>query len=364
MRRPRVKPEHATFRTADGRIRLGGSVHGIAAEVADTTGAIWTMLRAADGSRTPEEISDVVLAAHPDEQAIAVRAALDQFADAGYLDDAAAPPPPELTERDVERHGSARMFYRWIDLRPGGDGWGPQLRLKRARVVVVGVGGTGGSAALALAGSGVGRLHLVDGDTVELSNLNRQLVFREADIGRPKAEAAVGQLRERNRDIEITGETTRIGGVGDLRRLARVHDVLVLCADQPPEIRSWANRACLDAGTPWVDAGYHGPVPKATAYRPGLGACYECRQSSLRATLREIVPAAAETLERGAFNAVIAPTAGLSGHLAAHLALGIITGVPAIESGQRQAVGLLTDADDGTTHCARDPHCFACGEPS
>src|SRR5262245_59091387 len=116
MERPQVKPEHGTFRTADGRIRLGGGLYGVAAEVTDPTGAVWTMLTAADGTRTPGEIARVVVAAHPDVQAGDVHAALGQFADAGYLDDAAAPAPAGLTGRDVERHRSGRMFYRWIDM--------------------------------------------------------------------------------------------------------------------------------------------------------------------------------------------------------------------------------------------------------
>jgi hypothetical protein len=133
---PRIKPEHGAHRIADGRIRIGGVVYGIAAEVTDPRGAVWTMLSAADGSRTPAQIVDVVLSAHPAETAIGVRVALDKFADAGYLDDAAASDPPRLTAREVERYSRSRLFFRWIDLRPrasrpgrarraGGDGPGP-----------------------------------------------------------------------------------------------------------------------------------------------------------------------------------------------------------------------------------------------
>ena len=66
-------------------------------------------------------------------------------------------------------------------------------------------------------------------------------------------------------------------GEPDLRALADDCDLLVLAADQPGEIRAWANRACLAAGTPWIDAGYHGPTPHTAAFLPGRGACYECR---------------------------------------------------------------------------------------
>jgi molybdopterin/thiamine biosynthesis adenylyltransferase len=89
-------------------------------------------------------------------------------------------------------------FFRWIDLQPRDSAWEPQLRLKRSSVLLIGLGGTGGVAGLALAATGVGRLHCVDGDAVELSNLNRQVAYAEIDIGRSKVDACVERLRGQN----------------------------------------------------------------------------------------------------------------------------------------------------------------------
>lgn len=165
-----------------------------------------------------------------------MRAAIAQLVESGYVEDAAAPDPAELTERDKDRYDRARRYFRWLDLAPRASTWEPQVALRRARVTVVGVGGTGGVAALALAASGVGRLHCVDPDVVELSNLSRQVIYTEDDIGVPKVGAALARLRKLNTDIAVSGQRLRIDSVTDVLPLAGSCDVLLLSADQPPEV--------------------------------------------------------------------------------------------------------------------------------
>lgn len=242
--------------------------------------------------------------------------------------------------------------------------WEPQLRLHAARVTVVGIGGTGGNAALALASSGVGELHCVDRDVVELSNLNRQILFTEPDIGRPKAEVAVERLRLLNSDIKITGSTRTISGEADVRSLAGDCDVLLLCADRPGEIRSWTNRACLATGTPWVDAGYHGPVASAAAYLPHKGACYECMWMTEHERHVAMGVEAEYTVVRDGSNAVTAPTAGLSGNLAAHLGIALLTGILPVRSGLIQGINLVAPDHHFIIESPQRPDCPACGSGS
>ena len=89
----------------------------------------------------------------------------------------------------------------------GGAG---QQRLKAARVAVVGAGGVGSAAIPALAGAGVGQLTIIDGETVELSNLQRQLLYRTADIGRSKAQLAAEFVEERNPHVGVRAIAERI----------------------------------------------------------------------------------------------------------------------------------------------------------
>ncbi len=359
--RPRVKPEHGLYRDSQGRIRIGGAVHGIAAEVEDPTGAVWTMLSAADGTREVAAVVRHVLDAHPAERSERIAGALEQFADAGYLDNAAGEAPAGLSAREQQRYDRGRRFYRWIDLRRRENSWEPQAALKAARVVILGLGGTGGAAASALAASGVGRVHCVDGDVVELSNLNRQIQFTEDDLGRSKAEVTAERLRRLNSDITVTSAKATVTSEADLERLVHGCDVFVLCADQPGEIRAWTNEVCLAAGTAWVDAGYHGPTVHATAYLPGAGPCYECCWLHEHEQHHDVVPRRPYTTHRGSVNAVTAVSAGLSGQFAAHLTTALITGIPAVAAGQPIGVNLASHEPYEPPAFTRHPRCPVCG---
>jgi molybdopterin/thiamine biosynthesis adenylyltransferase len=363
--RPRIKPEHGLYRTPEGRVRVGGTVYGIAAEVDDPTGAVWTMLSAADGTRYLDEIVQSVQHAHPGEPPARVAAAVEQFAAAGYLDNAAAPTPAGLSTAEQQRYDRSRRFYRWIDPERRETSWDPQLRLKAARVVVLGAGGTGGTAALALAASGVGHLHIVDGDVgVELSNLNRQIQFDESDVGRPKAQVTAARLSRLNSTITVTSELATVTGEADLERLIDSCDVFVLCADEPGEIRAWTNRVCLRSGRRWVDAGYHGPAVHASAYVPGTGPCYECCWMQEHERRLAVVPQRVYSLQRKSTQAVTAVSAGLSGQFAAHLTIALITGVPAVAPGQSIGVNLAVPEPYEPPRFTRHPNCSACAAAS
>jgi molybdopterin/thiamine biosynthesis adenylyltransferase len=260
-----------------------------------------------------------------------------------------------------------------MDLTPRTGPWETQLRLREARVLLIGVGGTGGHAAQALVASGVGHVHCVDPDVVELSNLNRQPLYREPDIGHPKVAAAVATLRALNSDVTVTGERREVRGPEDLTDLmsaptstsAHAYDLLVLAADRPEALRRWANRACLTAGLPWVDAGYRGPLVTAGVYVPGQGACWECLRDGeiARRDLRLGPGQDPEVASpRMPWNPASAVTAGLSGALLAHAALALLTGVPAMEPGFRFGVNLMLPGDPVHQRTPRRPDCPACGE--
>lgn len=390
LRRPRIKPEHRPYRTIDGNVRIGSVIHGIGAEIEDPQGWVWTLVETMDGTREPSAVVGEVLRAHPELPDLTpedARQAMADLLDAGFVEDAAAPVP--VSERERLRYSRGVPLLRWMDLGPRTSPWDAQLRLRRARVLLVGVGGTGGYAAQSLVASGVGRLHCVDPDVVELSNLNRQPLFRESDLGRPKVTAALATLRALNSDVTVTGERREIRHPADLARLIRTgapeapsepkqagtpevpyssrssYDLLVLAADRPDDIRRWANRVCLAADLPWVDAGYRGPLVTAGVHVPGRGACWECLRAGevARRELR-LAPGQDDGVASPhlPWNPATAVTAGLSGGLLAHAALALLTGVPALDPGFRFGMNLMLPGDPVLQRFPRRPDCPACGD--
>jgi molybdopterin/thiamine biosynthesis adenylyltransferase len=129
----------------------------------------------------------------------------------------------------------------------GGPG---QQRLKAARVGLVGLGGVGAPAALYLAAAGVGTLRLIDDDAVALSNLQRQIVFAAADVGRPKVEAGAETLTALNPHVVIEPAAQRLDAANASRLIAGC-DVVIDGTDDFAT-RFTVNAACVAAGVPLV----------------------------------------------------------------------------------------------------------------
>ncbi len=131
-----------------------------------------------------------------------------------------------------------------------------QRRLGRARVLVVGVGGLGAPAALYLAAAGVGTLVLVDDDVVDLSNLQRQVLYRQADLGQPKVLAAASALGRRNPDVRLEPHRARLTPA-NARQLVAGCDVVVDATDNF-DARYLINDTCVALGVPHV----HGSIAR------------------------------------------------------------------------------------------------------
>jgi molybdopterin/thiamine biosynthesis adenylyltransferase/rhodanese-related sulfurtransferase len=149
-----------------------------------------------------------------------------------------------------------------------------QLKLKRARVLTIGTGGLGAPLGLYLAAAGVGHLGLVDFDVVDSSNLQRQVTFTTADVGKPKSEAAKARLSALNPAIEIVSYETRLTSDNALE-LFRDYDIIVDGTDNFPT-RFLVNDACILLGKPNVYGSIFRFEGQATVFGYPDGPCYRC----------------------------------------------------------------------------------------
>lgn len=224
-----------------------------------------------------------------------------------------------------------------------------QQRLLDAHALLIGAGGLGSPAALYLASAGVGTLTVCDGDAVDFTNLQRQIVHREAAVGRPKVESARETLHAINPRVTINAIAERVDGER-LQALVKAADV-VLDGSDNFATRHAVNRACVVARKPLVSgAGIRFDGQLAVFdLRSDDAPCYAC-----------LFPEDAENEEmRCAVMGVFAPLVGIVGAMQAAEALKLITGAGVTMSGRL----LLLDAlamDVRTVKLTRDPDCAVC----
>ncbi len=157
------------------------------------------------------------------------------------------------------------------------EGWN-QEKLLKATVMIVGVGATGCEVAKNLALMGVGKLILIDNDVVELSNLSRQMLFSDEDIGKPKAPTAAEKLKKMNPWINVEAYFEDVRNIVQ-ERFEDV-DVLVSCLDNWP-VRRWLNSLAVELGKPLVDLSMDGFYANLQIVLPGKTACLECHGDEL-----------------------------------------------------------------------------------
>ncbi|MGI5267756.1 TOMM precursor leader peptide-binding protein [Nonomuraea sp. CA-218870] len=329
MRKPRVKRVHLPMVLPDGRIRIGLGQYGVAAELEDDAeGNIARILTLMDGTRDIERICSDFVANDPEVDPENVREIVEALIGEGFIEDAEAEPPGNLSTRELERYARAGHFYSWIDTVPRESPYTVQSKIKDARVGMLGLGGTGSAVAAGLVASGVGALHVADFDEVQESNLTRQLLYTEQDIGASKVERAVARLRAMNSLVTVTGSDVKATGPDDLAALMAGCDVFVLCADEPqPDIMLWTNEAALRTGTPWFLSFYAGPMAVVGSFHPGETGCWLCARRD-----EDARQAASGERLLGAGgrppNAVVAASANISGHMCALEVLYHLGGLP------------------------------------
>jgi len=172
----------------------------------------------------------------------------------------------DLSEKELDRYSRQVMLEE--------IGYQGQLKLKQAKVCVVGVGGLGNPIAIRLAAMGVGKIRIVDRDVIELSNLHRQTMFNEDDVGQVKVETAAKKLRKLNADIIIEELPVSINDYTALDVVGGC-DVVIDALDSV-NARYSLNKACIEKKIPFVTGAAVGVTGQSFTILPNETACYHC----------------------------------------------------------------------------------------
>ncbi len=171
-----------------------------------------------------------------------------------------------LTTDELER------YDRQIMIR--GLGEEGQEKLKRAKVIIAGGGGLGSPSSIYLAAAGVGMIRIIDHDKVELSNLNRQVLHWDKDIGRSKVDSAAEKLRQLNQGVKIEA-IEEIITEDNVHQLVAGFDLIVDAMDNLPT-RYLLNKAAIDKNIPFFHGAVYGFEGRAMTIIPGKTACLRC----------------------------------------------------------------------------------------
>ena len=226
-----------------------------------------------------------------------------------------------------------------------------QEKIFRAKVLLVGLGGLGSPQALYLAAAGVGTLGLLDGDRVDLTNLQRQVVHSTEDLGSPKVVSARRRIQAINPDVKIRTHNERLTSENAMGIISE-YDIIVDCTDNFPA-RYLMNDACVFLGKPLVHGAIYRFEGQATVFFPAReGPCYRCLFP---------VPPAPGMVPSCAESGVLGVLPGVVGSIQATEVTKLILGAG------RPLIGRLLFCDLLSTQfqeleIRKDPHCPVCGE--
>ena len=249
--------------------------------------------------------------------------------------------PRPLTQAELERY-SRQMILPEV----GPEG---QQKLKKSSVVIIGAGGLGIPASVYLVAAGAGRVGVVDEDVVEKSNLHRQTIYTEEDVGSPKAGVAAERLRGLNPHVVVEPHEVRLSSANAMEVL-KGYDVVVDCTDNFPA-RYLINDACVLLGKPDVYASIFRFEGQASTFDSRKGPCYRCLFPE---------PPPPDSVQDCAMAGVLGVLPGIVGSIQAVEALKLMIGLGDSLSG-RLLVFNATDMTFNELRFKKNRDCPVCG---
>jgi bacteriocin biosynthesis cyclodehydratase domain-containing protein len=352
MTRPRIKRTTEQIESPNGDLYLLRPSAGADIQIENPDPEGRRLLDALDGSLERGELVER-FGEEP------VNDLLAQLEELGLVEDAA---DDDLISAETAERFDRQIRY-FADITTGPTPSQCQARLESARIVVLGVGGLGGWSALSLACCGVGEMLLVDGDRVEESNLNRQVLYTETDIGRLKVEAAAERLGAFNSRMRLDTLPERVDGEESVAEAIAGYDLIIDAADWPAhEIEQWVNVACFAAEIPYITMSHFPPVARVgPLYVPGVTGCFACQVAAYRRNYPLFDVAIEQRRAKASPAATLGPACGLIG---GQVGLDIMHHLTGLAEPSTQGVGHIYDLR--TMEVEREPvvpepDCPVCG---
>ncbi|HEX5984182.1 MAG TPA: TOMM precursor leader peptide-binding protein [Solirubrobacterales bacterium] len=353
MRRPRIKRTTEEIETPDGDVYLLRPSADNDIRIEKPNAEERRLLAAVDGERTVEEL-------RAEFGAEEVNDLISQLQELEVLED--AEDDERLPAAELERFDRQLRYFSDI-----GSSDLPaslcQERLREAKVAVLGVGGLGGWAAWALACCGVGEMWLIDGDRVEISNLNRQILYTEADIGLLKVECAAARLRAFNSGAKITTTARRLESEADIAEFIAGSDVVIDAADWPAhDIERWCNSACFEARIPYITMSHFPPIARVgPLYVPGVTGCFACQEAAYRREYPLFDVAVEQRRAKPSPAATLGPACGLIGGQVGLDVMHLLTGLATPSTQGVAHIYDLRTMEVKRERVVPEPGCPVCG---
>jgi bacteriocin biosynthesis cyclodehydratase domain-containing protein len=304
MERPRIKRTTERMEAPNGDLYLLRPSAGADIHIEDPDEEGRRLLAALDGTRSRAKLIEEFGAEE-------VGDLLAQLEELGVVEDGA---DDDLISDDVIARYDRQLRY-FSDISTGPTASECQRRLESARIAVLGVGGLGGWSALNLACVGVGEMLLLDFDRVETSNLNRQVLYTEADVGRHKAVAAGERLKAFNSSMKVEVRVERLDSEAMILETIKGYDMVIDACDWPAhDIERWINSACFAARVPFIAMSHFPPIARVgPLYVPGVTGCFACQEAGYRRTYPLFDVAVEQQRGKASPAATLGPACGLIG---------------------------------------------------
>ena len=269
-----IKSIYPIYRSGDNKFRIGAQM-GVSVEINDHNNEFWDLCHLLNGDMNIDEVIKNMKVKHAKLSDQDVLDGIKQLDNLNFMEELR---PNEFDDNSSPLYryeGNVNYFGHFCSIED--DKADIQRQLLKSRVLLLGLGGIGSNILPLLASAGVGNITCVDYDSVEVSNLNRQYLFNEADIGRLKCDVAQEHISSFNSNIKIQAINRKITSTDDIDELIFNTDVVICAIDEPPFIaQRLVNHVSVKYGIPCVYGLTQLTAGRVFTVLPNVSGCFDC----------------------------------------------------------------------------------------